>query len=122
MYEAAFSFSANETALRRFSLFRFYWLRPLGIVLRGRFLFVTTSEKKNGFLLIETFRKTKLRPPGFDPWWSFTLLCSSMTKMGVIYRLSTDYITIYYEDFWVFAVFRSLNLVGLSLAIIYKYK
>jgi len=45
-----------------------------------------------------------------------------MTKMGVIYRLSTDYITIYYEDFWGFAVFRSLNLVGLALAIIYKYK
>jgi hypothetical protein len=35
----------------------------------GRFLFVTTSEKKTGFLLIETFRKTKLWPPGFVPWW-----------------------------------------------------
>ena len=32
-------------------------MRPLGIVLRGRFLFVTTSEKKIGFLLIEIFRK-----------------------------------------------------------------
>ncbi len=32
-------------------------MRPLGIVLRGRFFFVTTLEKKNGFLLIETFRK-----------------------------------------------------------------
>ncbi len=31
-------------------------MRPLGIVLRGRFLFVTTSEKKTGLLLIETFR------------------------------------------------------------------
>jgi hypothetical protein len=32
-------------------------MRPLGIVLRGRFLFMTTSEKKIGLLLIETFRK-----------------------------------------------------------------
>ena len=31
-------------------------MRPLGIVLRGRFLFVTTYEKKYGFLLIEVFR------------------------------------------------------------------
>jgi hypothetical protein len=30
------------------------------------------SEKKTGFLLIETFRKTKLWPPGFDPWWPFS--------------------------------------------------
>jgi hypothetical protein len=30
---------------------------PLGIVLRGRFLFVSTYEKKNGFLLIGVFRK-----------------------------------------------------------------
>ena len=35
------------------------------------FLFITTYEKKTGFLLIETFRKTKLWPPGFDPWWPF---------------------------------------------------
>ena len=33
--------------------------------------FVTTSEKKNDFLLIETLRKAKLWPPGFDPWWPF---------------------------------------------------
>ena len=26
-------------------------MRPLGIVLRGRFLFATTYEMKNGFLL-----------------------------------------------------------------------
>ena len=32
-------------------------MRPLGIVLRGRFLFVTTSEKKTYFLLIEVFSK-----------------------------------------------------------------
>ena len=32
-------------------------MRPLGIGSRGRFLFVTTSKKKTGFLLIETFRK-----------------------------------------------------------------
>jgi hypothetical protein len=25
----------------------------------------------NGFLLIEPFRKLKLWPPGFDPWWPF---------------------------------------------------
>jgi hypothetical protein len=31
--------------------------RPLGIVLRGRFSYVTTSKKKSAFLLIETFRK-----------------------------------------------------------------
>jgi hypothetical protein len=31
--------------------------RHLGIGNRGRFLFVTTSEKKTGFLLIETFSK-----------------------------------------------------------------
>jgi len=47
MYEAVFSFSANETALRRFSLFRFYWLRPLGIVFRGRFLFVTIYKHES---------------------------------------------------------------------------
>ena len=32
-------------------------MRPLGIVLRGRFLFVTTCETKNGLLLIEVFSK-----------------------------------------------------------------
>jgi hypothetical protein len=31
--------------------------RHLGIGNRGRFLFVTTAEKKNGFLLIEVFSK-----------------------------------------------------------------
>jgi hypothetical protein len=46
-------------------------MRPLGIVLRGRFLFVTTYESNTGLLLIETFRKTKLWPPGFDPWEPF---------------------------------------------------
>jgi hypothetical protein len=35
------------------------------------FLYLTTSEKKSGFLLIETFRKLKLWPPGFVPWWPF---------------------------------------------------
>ena len=34
----------------------------------------TTYEKKNGFLLIETFRKTKLWPPAFDPWWPFLIM------------------------------------------------
>jgi hypothetical protein len=33
------------------------------------FLHVTTCERENGFLLIETFWKTNLWPPGFDPWW-----------------------------------------------------
>ena len=32
---------------------------------------ITTAEKKTGFLLIETFRKLKLWPPGDDPWWPF---------------------------------------------------
>jgi hypothetical protein len=35
------------------------------------FLNVTTSEKKNSFLLIETFRKLNQWPSGFDPWWPF---------------------------------------------------
>ncbi len=48
-------------------------MQPLGIVLRGRFLFVTTAEKKNGLLLIETFSRTKLWPPGFDPLVAFPL-------------------------------------------------
>jgi len=41
------------------------------------FLKVTTSEREIGLLLIETFRKTKLWPPGFDPWWPFLYVRSS---------------------------------------------
>ena len=89
MYEAVFSFSANETALRRFSLFRFYWLRPLGIVLRGRFLFVTTYKTKTGFLLIETFRKTKLWPPGSIPSGHF-LMSQCATVIYVDRELSLN--------------------------------
>jgi len=34
-------------------------MRPLGIGSRGRFLFVTTGGKKNGFLLTEVSSKLK---------------------------------------------------------------
>jgi hypothetical protein len=37
------------------------------VVAESFFSYVTTSEKKNGLLLIEVFRKTKLWPPGDDP-------------------------------------------------------
>jgi hypothetical protein len=33
--------------------------------------------KKNGLLLIEIFRKTKLWPPGIDPWWPFLYVRAS---------------------------------------------
>jgi len=50
--------------------------RPLGIVLRGRFLFVTTGERKTGGLLIEVFRKRintqNYGHQGLDPWWPFS--------------------------------------------------
>jgi len=35
------------------------------------FLKGTTSKMKTGLLLITTFGKTKLWPPGFVPWWPF---------------------------------------------------
>ena len=48
---------------------------PVALNLRVKsFLNVTTSEKKNGFLLIEVFSKLKLWPPGFDPWWPFLVM------------------------------------------------
>jgi hypothetical protein len=44
------------------------------------FLNVTTSEKKTGLLLIETFKKQKLWPPGFDPWWPFLFTATGQKK------------------------------------------
>ena len=39
------------------------------------FLNVTTSEKKNDFLLTQgVFRKTKLWPLGPVPWWPFLIM------------------------------------------------
>jgi hypothetical protein len=43
-------------------------------------LLVTTSEKENGFLLIEVFRKTKLWPPGVNPWWPFLCTATGQKK------------------------------------------
>jgi hypothetical protein len=47
------------------------------------FLNITTSKTKNGFLLIETFRKTKLWPPGDDPWWPFLVGMSFMMEPNI---------------------------------------
>jgi hypothetical protein len=57
--------------MRRPSLFYHTLSEPLVFRL-GAFLISHHFREENGFLLIETFRKTKLWPPGFDPWWLFT--------------------------------------------------
>jgi hypothetical protein len=41
----------------------------------GPFTFVTTYEMKNGFLLIETFRKLKLWPPGIFSLVALFFVC-----------------------------------------------
>jgi len=53
----------------------------------GCFLFITTSETKNGFLAIEVFSKPKRWPSGFDPLCPFLLPFDMLTCLTKLVRL-----------------------------------
>ena len=61
------------------------------------FLYVTTSEKKNGFLLIEIFRNTKLWPPGSILGGHFLYVrdCKNSAFLSTLSTLETMW-----EDSW----------------------
>jgi len=58
--------------------------RPLGIGSKGRFLNITISEKKNGFLLIEIFEKLfvhKTLATWINSGWPFFYLSGSVKSV-----------------------------------------